>query len=185
MDFDPDDQEEILSFVESIHAKSDLQDLLDGPFARKPVLETARARQSRFSDGRLRIFYSSLELETAKAETFHWYAKAALASGSAARTVYYERFHCRFQGTAWDLRLQASEWSFLADPDESAYPHCQHVAAEAVAAELDGLLTPSARNTNGTNAPVFSRTALSEPQVLGYTAFSSDPDSGRIRAVDR
>ncbi len=120
------------------------------------------------------MFYSSLELETAEAEVLDWYAGAAL--GSTARVAYYHRFRCRFHGSAMDLRLKLSEWPFLTGNVEEAYASCRALAREAVALGLGGFLTPSARRASGTNLPVFRRDAVSEPAVLGITAFSRGAD---------
>ncbi len=44
------------------------------------------------------------------------------------------------------------------------YTFCNRLGAEAVSQDLDGLLAPSVRKPGGTNVPVFSRRALSNPR---------------------
>lgn len=63
---------------------------------------------------------------------------------------------------------------------DSDYGFCNGLGAEAVAADLDGLLTPSARRPNGTNLPVFRRRAVSNPVVHTVVAMTLDPSSGEV-----
>jgi hypothetical protein len=177
MGLDPEDIEEILELLGETREHADAQRLLDAPFAPKPQLAARKIAPTRFSDGSLRVFYSSLEQETAEAEVLHWYAGAAL--GSSARIAYYDRLQCRFRGSAIDLRSKADHWPFLTGDGEGAYASCQELAREAVALDLGGFLTPSARGSAGTNLPVFRREALSEPEVLGITALTRDA-SGEV-----
>ena len=172
MDLETGDIEEILEFLGESRDRADAQRLLDAPFAPKPQLAARTIAPTWFSDGSLRVFYRSLELETAEIEVLHWYAGAAL--GGAARVAYYDRFRCRFRGPAVDLRPRAADWPFLTDDGAEAYAACQALAGEAATLELGGLLTPSARRAAGTNLPVFRRDAVSEPEVLGITAFARD-----------
>jgi RES domain len=177
MDLEAGDIEEILEFLGESRDRADAEWLLDAPFTPKPQLAVRRSVPTRFSDGSLRVFYSSLESETAELEVLHWYAGAAL--GSAARVTYYDRFRCHFRGPAVDLRPNLGEWPFLTGDGEEAYASCQALAREAVGRDLGGLLTPSARRASGTNVPVFRRETLSEPEILGFTAFSRDA-SGEV-----
>jgi RES domain len=177
MDLDADDIEEILEFLKESRDRDDAQRLLDAPFAPKPQLAARRITATRFSDGSLRVFYSSLEPETAELEVLHWYAGAAL--GSTGRVAYYDRLGCRFRGSAIDVRPKVGEWPFLTGDGEEAYASCQALAREAVTLDLGGFLTPSARRASGTNVPVFRREAVSDPEVLGITAFARDA-SGEV-----
>jgi hypothetical protein len=172
MGLDADDIDEILEFLGETRDRADAERLLDAPFAPKPQLAARRITPTRFSDGSLRVFYSSLEPETSELEVLHWYAGAAL--GTTARVAYYDRLRCRFRGTAVDLRSKVGEWPFLTGDGEGAYTSCQELAREAVGLNLGGLLTPSARRVSGTNVPVFRRETISEPEVLGFTAFARD-----------
>lgn len=173
-----EDIDEILEFLGESRDPSEGQRLLDAPFTPKPQLEARRITPTRFSDGSLRVFYSSLELETAELEVLHWYADAAF--GSTPRVVFYNRLRCRMQGPAVDLRPVASDWSFLIEDGDEAYARCQALAREGVERDVAAFLTPSARRRSGTNAPVFRREVLSEPEVLGVAAFSRDGQSGAV-----
>jgi RES domain len=170
MGFDAEDVDEILEFLGEIRGEADGQRLLDAPFAPKPQLEARRITPTRFSDGSLRVFYSSSESETAELEVMHWFAGAAV--GNSRRVAYYNRFRCRFRGSTADLRLRASDWPFLIDDGNDAYARCQALAREGIELDIEGFLTPSARRADGTNVPVFQRQALSEPEILGVAAFS-------------
>jgi RES domain len=176
MDFQAGEIEEILEFLGEARDRADARRLLDAPFAPKPQLAARRITPTRFSDGSLRVFYSSLEPETAEIEVLHWYVGAAL--GSAPRIAYYDRLICRFRGQVLDLRPKIGQWPFLTGDGEEAYASCQALGREAAALELSGLLAPSARRASGTNVPVFRRGAVSEPRILGITAFSRDASGG-------
>ena len=63
---------------------------------------------------------------------------------------------------------------------DSDYGFCNSLGTEAVAAGLDGLLTPSARRSDGTNLPVFRRHAISNPVVHALVAMTLDPSSGEV-----
>jgi hypothetical protein len=173
-----EDVDEILEFLGETVGGADKQQLLDAPFAPKPQLEARKIAATRFSDGSLRVFYSSLEPETAELEVVHWYADAAI--GNSGRVAYYNRIRCRFRGSAAELRPRARDWPFLIDDGSEAYARCQALAREAIELRIDGFLTPSARRADGTNVPVFRRQALSEPEILGVVAFSRHTGTGEV-----
>ena len=170
MGLDVKDVDEILEFLGERGGVANGQQLLDAAFAPKPQLEARKIAATRFSDGSLRVFYSSLESETAELEVMHWYADAAI--GSSRRVAYYNRFRCWFRGSAADLRPRAGNWPFLIDDGNEAYSHCQALAKEGIKLNIAGFFVPSARRTLGTNVPVFRRGTLSEPEILGVAAFS-------------
>lgn len=178
MGLDAEDVDEILEFLGERRGEANGERLLDASFAPKPQLEARKITPTRFSDGSIRVFYSSLESETAELEVLHWYAGAAI--GSSRRVAYYSRLRCRFRGSAANLRPKAQAWSFLIENGEHAYSRCQALAREAIELNVAGLLTPSARRASGTNVPVFRRQALSEPEILGVVAFSGEPSTGEV-----
>ena len=178
MGLDAGDVDEILELLGEMPGGTDGERLLDAPFAPKPQLEARKTAATRFSDGSLRVFYSSLESETAELEVVHWYADAAV--GGSRRVAYYNRIRCRFRGYAADLRPRARDWPFLIDDGNEAYARCQALSREGVELRIDGLLTSSARRADGTNVPVFRRQALSEPEILGVAAFSRHVDTGEV-----
>jgi hypothetical protein len=172
------DTDEILDFLGETRDASDEKRLLDAPFAPKPQLEARTITPTRFSDGSVRVFYSSLEERTAEREVAHWYAGAAL--GSSRRIAYYRRLRCRFRGAAVGLRAKVSDWPFLVDDGEDDYSRCQALAREGVELNVAAFLTRSPRRASGTNVPVFQRQALSEPEVLGAAALSYRPSTGEV-----
>ena len=113
--------------------------------------------RSRFSDGSFRVKYTSLELVTAEAEVRHWLP--IRASGTTAPTKFhYAADSYLFSGATKDLRSFVQDWPELSHPTD--YTFCNQLGKEAIALNLDGLVTPSARRTEGSNLPVFRATSL-------------------------
>ena len=173
--FDDENVNEMFELLASRGISDKPENLCDGPF-RPTQLQKGRLR-TRFSDGSFPVFYSSLESETAEAEAQHWFLKYA-GKPTTPRTAYYARFSCRFDGSIKDLRPMRETWPALTH--DSDYRFCNDLGTEAVAADLDGLLTPSARRPNGTNLPVFRRRAVSNPVVHALVAMTLDPSSGEV-----
>ena len=74
------------------------------------------------------------------------------------------RFACDFDGCVKDLRPKKDEWPQLTyDTD---YRFCNELGSEAVRTGLDGLMAPSVRQVEGTNIPVFERSAISNLRDL-------------------
>ena len=180
MGFDREYIEEMLVFLEEEGTLSHPEEVLDMPFRPKPQLEAGKNYGTRFSDGGIRVFYSSLEPDTAEKEVFFWYAKPAIGDKSKDRTVFYERVECRYEGSTKDLRRKAKEWGFLVQDGDEAYDRCQGLARDAVSSGIDGFFTPTARAPSGTNVPVFSRAALSDAKIDGHISFSIDQSTGDI-----
>ena len=172
--FDDESVDEMLDLLKARGISDKPEDLCDGPFRPKPRLQKVGHR-TRFSDGTFPVFYSALEPETADAEVRHWFRNIA-GKPTKPRTAYYSRFSCDFEGSIKDLRPMHAEWPNLTH--DSDYRFCNSLGSEAVASRLDGLLTPSARNPNGTNVPVFQRRAVSNPLVHALVAVTLDPPSG-------
>ena len=68
---------------------------------------------------------------------------------------------------------------------DSDYRFCNNLGIEAATSGLDGLLTPSARRTNGTNLPVFRRRAVSNPVVHALVAMTLGPSSGEVAVSEK
>ncbi len=151
---DEQSAEELRQTIADAGYSSDLTELLDGPFRRKP-------ERSRFSDGSFPVFYSSLDTETAEAESMHHLPRYA-GCPTRSRTMFFRRFSCRFEGVEKDLRPQLGEWPDLVHSND--YTFCNLLGEEARASGIDGVAAPSARRPGGTNLPVFRRRALSDPQ---------------------
>ena len=125
---------------------------------------------TRFSDGSFPVLYCSLEPDTAKAEVQYWFSKFS-GRPSHRRSGYYRQISCSFEGTTKDLRPKLAAWPDLIHPDD--YTFCNRLGAEAIQLELDGLLTPSARRSDGTNLPIFRSQAIamaSEDDLITITA---------------
>lgn len=152
--FDQRSTEELQQAISDAGYRSGLNELLDGPFGRKP-------ERSRFSDGTFPVFYSSLDIETAEAESKHHLPQYA-GRPEHSRTMFFRRFSCRFEGVEKDLRPKLGEWPDLVHPSD--YTFCNRLGGEARASRVDGLLAPSARRSKGTNLPVFQRWALDDPE---------------------
>ena len=151
------------------------EDLCKAQFRNTRLNENMRF-VTRFSDGTFPVFYSSLEVATAKAEISHHFAKIA-GNPSKPRTAYYSCFSCDFEGQAKDLRLKQFDWPELTDDD---YQFCNRLGAEAVEISLDGLFTPSARITDGTNFPVFTERSIRNPLVTMKIAVTYDPSTEKV-----
>ncbi len=180
MEFDREGVEEMLAFLAESRALSDPEEMLDMPFRPKPQLEAGKVWKTRFSDGGVRVLYSSLEPDTAEQEFFFWHVKPALGDKSKGRTIFCEQIQCRFAGSAKDLRPRIEEWPFLVQDGDEAYGRCQALAREAFSSRIYGFLTPSARARAGTNVPVFSRAALSNARIESHMSFTIDKITGEI-----
>lgn len=178
---DSEATEEMLAFLASAGSSVSPDELLSGPLCQKPQLDAKYVDSTRFSDGSWRVFYSAIEQNTAEREATHYHVRRALGDPSKRRTVYFSYFNCRFQGGARDLRPRLGEWPLLVHDSDLSF--CQDLGREAVEMGIDGFFAPSARQEGGTTVPVFKRAALSDPNILGFAAFSIDPESGELRTA--
>ncbi len=112
--FDEQSTEELRQTIAAAGYKAGLNELLDSPFRRKP-------ERSRFSDGSFPVFYSSLDTETAEAES-RYHLPRYMGRPEHDRTMYFRRFSCRFEGVEKDLRPKLGEW-----PDLVHTTACQSV----------------------------------------------------------
>ena len=161
--------------------KQELRDLLvateepwDAPFRPKRHL----GRTTRYSDGSYPVFYSALDPATAEAEVAHGFKKGFGGRPQGQRSAYYRCFTCLFEGKEKDLRDKLSEWPELVH--DSDYTFCNRIGAEAVRLELDGLVVPSARRENGSNVPVFKRSAIRDPEYQDLVKITLDSRTGEI-----
>ena len=158
----PEQISEMKEFLDSHGMSDSLEKLIDAPFEPKRRLFGSSYPKSRFSDGSFPVGYFSLESETAEAEVRYWFYEKFAGKPSSGRIAWYSRFNCDFQGHTKDLRPMQTMWPDLMHGND--YTFCAHLGTEAVSGNLDGLLTPSARKPDGTNVPVFTRRALSNPR---------------------
>ena len=163
---------EMKALLQSSGVSDSLEELCEAPFRPKRRLKYA----TRFSDGTFPVFYSSLDTETAKAEACHWYSRF-VGNPEEPRTAHYVCFSCSFHGSAKDLRPELDFWPELIADD---YSFCNKLGAEAIELQLDGLLSPSARNENGTNIPAFTKASITNPQEVASVVITYDPSSDRV-----
>ena len=152
------------------------EELCDAPFRPKRRL----AMKTRYSDGSYPVFYSALDPATATAEVGHWFRMGFGGSPGGQRSVYYQRFTCLFEGVEKDLRDKQGEWPELVH--DSDYTFCNRIGAEAVRLELDGVVVPSARRENGSNLPVFRRSAIRDAASEDLVKITLDPRTDEIAA---
>ncbi len=146
----------------------------DAPFRPKRHL----GHTTRYSDGSYPVFYSALDPATAEAEVAHGFKKGFGGRPQGQRSAYYRCFTCLFEGKEKDLRDKLSEWPELVH--DSDYTFCNRIGAEAVRLELDGLVVPSARRENGSNVPVFKRSAIRDPEYQDLVKITLDSRTGEI-----
>ena len=170
-------QQELKDLLEASGHLESLKEVFDAPFRRKRRL----VLPTRFSDGSYPVFYSSLDSATAEAEVGHWFMKTFSGRPQHRRTAYYQRFACSFEGSEKDLRNKRSEWLELVHGDD--YTFCNRIGAEAIQLGLDGLVAPSARRATGSNVPVFTRQAVSNPESQGVVTIAFDPRKGEFTAA--
>ena len=179
-EYDVKDMEEIVELVSS-HAQSDFARVLcDLPFERRRGRR--RGRSGRFSDGSFPVFYGALEASTADREILYWFSKGTAGRPKDSRTAYYFRLSCLFSGNGKDLRPMHKCWPQLTSDD---YEFCQKLGMEAAKVEnLDGLLTPSAREVGGTNVPIFKRRAIGDASIETRVAITLNASTGMVSMYD-
>lgn len=165
--------DELRTFLGIRNDKNNSEELLDAPFR----LKIKYKRRTRFSDGSFPVFYSSLDAVTAQAEVKHWLPKF-IGHGGAKKTVFFRQFSCTFEGLEMDLKSKVTDWPDLVHDDD--YTFCNKIGAEAVELELDGIVTLSARRSEGENLPIFSRNAIRNPELDVLMAMTFHSDTNRI-----
>ena len=168
--FDEQSTEELRQNIAAAGYKAGLNELLDSPFRRKPD-------RSRFSDGSFPVFYSSLDTETAEAES-SYHLPRYMGRPEHDRTMYFRRFSCRFEGVEKDLRPKLGEWPDLVHSTDHTF--CNRLGQEAQVSGIDGILTPSARRSVGTNLPVFQRRALCDPEKGDLVSLTLNNETGEV-----
>ena len=132
LDVDAVAQEELVDLLSGRIPQDPIEELLDGPFRLRAKLRT----KTRFSGGTFPVFYSSLAVETAKAEMAYWFRKDYAGKPRRNRTAYFQSFRCRFEGLEKDLRSKARDWPNLVH--ESDYSFCNQLGVEAREGGVDG-----------------------------------------------
>lgn len=114
---------------------------------------------SRFTDGSFGIFYASLTLDTAIAETKHHRAKFLAATDEPGQEIDMRVY-------AVDLRAELHDIRGLADSHADLYDPDNYVCAQGLAAELrdtgsDGIRYLSVRHPGGESVAAFRPRLLS------------------------
>ena len=172
LELDASSEQELRALLVAAGYETSPEELCDAPFRPKRRLK----RKTRYSDGSYLVFYSALDPTTAEAEVAHWFRKSFGGRPQGQRSAYYQCFTCLFEGEEKDLRGKQSEWPDLVH--DSDYTFCNRIGAEAVRLELDGLVVPSARQENGSNLPVFKRSAIRDPEAQSLVKITLDPRTG-------
>lgn len=127
----------------------------------------------RFSNGSYPVWYTSLETLTAVAEVKHWVG----VSERAGRKIWKTLFKANFVGDVKDLRPKLkSHPEFVSDD----YALCNLIGLEAYSENLDGLLAPSARHTEGTNLPIFTKKCVVMVEPIKQIGFQVDNVTGDV-----
>jgi RES domain len=156
---DPEDREEAYQFLRGTRlTPRTLTELLRTPFQRRSAQKPFG--ESRFSDGSFPVFYSAVERETAAREKAYHVGKDYDETRSAATQYYYRVFRVGVRADLRDLRAKLFDWPWLIDKDR--YDRCQRLGKQASDQDAFGFLTPSARRTNGVNAPLFRSDAIQD-----------------------
>ena len=173
LNLDPEARDELLNILSGSVSWDSNRELLDGPFRPRAKLRN----RTRFSDGSFPVFYSALASETAETEMAYRFRNAYAGKPQSKRTAYYQGFRCTFEGLERDLRSKAPDWPELVH--DSDYSFCNRLGAEARDRAIDGLVVPSARH-EGANMPIFTRQAVSDPELEGMVAITFSPDTGEV-----
>jgi hypothetical protein len=125
------------------------------------------------------VFYLAPEQETAGKEYAH-HAPRYIPKTMGIVSLTLHLIDCRLRGTLGDLRPLVDDFPDLIG---DRHDFCHDVGARAVAENIDGLFARSVRQTNGTNAAIFKRSCLSEPQKIGSVVCTVDPVANNARCT--
>ena len=167
---------EIAEVLAEIGAKEeeDAEDYLDRFF--NPTTYPRDA--TRFSTGFWPAYYAALDWETVHEEVWHHHK-------TDVGRISFARIECTMQTSrCYDLRPLTARFPYLIEVENSAYPSCQALAAEAIARGAEAFLTVSARRQAGVNSPTFVRSALFSPAITGRVALRSEGERFVVEEVD-
>lgn len=151
------------------------------------VFDQTTWHATRFGDGTYPVWYGSVELQTAFYETlYHWhrtfintpegFSNKAKTSIKTWRTIFTVDCHAALI----DLRKKCGQIESLAHPDPTHYPYTQQIGQRVHKEGYPGLLTKSARMTNGENIAVFRKTILAAPKHYGNYLYEYDIAKQRV-----
>lgn len=157
-----------------IDAKVDIEARLTRSF------EPKLGQRTRFSNGEFGVLYTALDDETAISElSFHSLPQLR----GSHEAFQFEHVTYSASGAMKDVRAHLGSMPYLNNPDKDAsYRLCNLVGLEAKNANLDALLSMSARRASGVCAPIFRRSAISvgSSAVHETVTMTFDADSDGI-----
>jgi hypothetical protein len=141
------------------------------------------AQYGRFSDGRYPVFYAALEEETALAEVaFHFLKDCKYEQNTTPNFIdkVVDKRVVRLDldvKRVRDFRPFSSEAAALT---AESYDYCQALGSLVHDYGIPMILSPSARATGGTTAPIFKQSALpgQNAKTLRYYHFHYSRESG-------
>lgn len=163
-----------LEYLRPYHAGHSLNKLCDSQFQPRPNLYRHGYPKSRFSNGSIPVSYTSLESQTTDAEIMHWVPQI-VGKPKNSRTIFYRRIRCKFNGRVKDLRSMQGVWPKLTH--DSDYCFCNKLGLEGNELKIDAFITPSARRNHGTNLPIFTRSSITDLELIEWVSVTYDPQN--------
>lgn len=138
------------------------------PFTTEPFMA------SRYGDGRYPVWYGSQDLDTTIHETA-WHMKNELLSIEGLNEVVTREraiYHVDCRALLLDLTAKSQEYPGLIEND---YSFSQQIGRRVQGEGHPGLLAPSARKSDGTNAVIFREDVLNNARIQCYLTYLFDP----------
>jgi len=140
-----------------------------------------RKDQTRFSDGTIPVFYTALELDTAREEVKYHCLEYALTVLKSGNKIYYDELICDFSGSIYDFMPHLASMPYLTEDPSPGYASCNLIGAQIAARGIDAVVTPSARNAPGGRClPIFSQSSVKVAGSAGFCVFTYDNASNSI-----
>lgn len=146
---------------------------IEYPFKTEPFMI------SRYGDGTYPIWYGSLELDTTIYETcWHMFNELSGIEGMNETVTRERAIYCvDCRALLFDLVSKRDDF-----PDLIAehYTFTQQVGKRVQREGHPGLLTPSTRHPEGTNAVIFQQDILDNARLNCYLTYTYDPEQNRM-----
>jgi len=136
---------------------------------------------TRYSDGlHYGVWYGSLELETTVYESvYHWHRFVMDSFATEAREIVGERRVLEVRCDAILVDLRGRERAEPRLVNRGDYGYTQSLGRYLYEQSQNGVLVRSARS-DGTNAAILRREALSDPRDLCFLTYRMDPTADRV-----
>ncbi len=148
---------------------------IEYPFATKPYMQT------RFSDGSFPVWYGSKDLETTLYETLHYWVKSLKNSNGLLdnQTIVRKRsiYNVFCDAILIDLSTKKASHPDLLNND---YQLTHQIGKQLYESGNPGLLSPSARHTNGINVNIFKQSVLRNPRLAQQLSYTILPKQNKI-----